>query len=399
MDVKPRILFVSHAATRNGATILLLNTLRWLHERDEFRIEVLVSGSGALLDEFRRVGRTMVWHNPARLLAPLPRRLRLRAEMTIEALISRVLLGRHYDLVYLNTAAVWRFAPLLAKRSRHILWHIHELDYSLRLNIGESQIRRLFPLASRFVVVSQAVQEVLNRNFGVAADRMDLVHGFVDAPTFNPSDRMDCRKRLLDALGWPADSFVIGACGAMGWCKGTDLFLQIARSMHQFEVDSPIRFLWVGGKAEGDEALRFEHDRQLFELTQYCASVPTTANVSDYFKAMDVFALTSREDAFPLVMLEAGAFQLPTVCFQATGGGPEFVADDAGLVAPYLDLPGFARHLETLRGDPELRQQMGNAAARKVRTHHVVESQGPKILSAIKRSLLSTGEKSQSETL
>ncbi len=66
---------------------------------------------------------------------------------------------------------------------------------------------------------------------------------------------------------------------------------------------------------------------------------------------MDLFALPSREDAFPLAMLEASAAQLPVVTF-ASGGAPELVDDEVGRVVPYPDLDGFAAALEELRRRP-----------------------------------------------
>lgn len=53
MNAKKRILFVSHAATRNGATILLLHLLRWLKKHADYQLEILVNGSGELISEFQ----------------------------------------------------------------------------------------------------------------------------------------------------------------------------------------------------------------------------------------------------------------------------------------------------------------------------------------------------------
>jgi glycosyltransferase involved in cell wall biosynthesis len=214
---------------------------------------------------------------------------------------------------------------------------------------------------------------------------MDLVHEFVSVSPIEPAERSVRRRQVLTSLGWPPNSFVVGACGALGWRKGTDLFLQIAHAMHKKGNGPEIRFLWIGGDKEGDEALRFAHDAHCFGLTERCAVVPTIANVTDYYLAMDVFALTSREDPFPLVMLEAGAYRVPTVCFEGSGGGPEFVGTDAGLVASYLDLPGFAAHLDTLRNNPALRSKMGEAAERKVREKFAAHIQNGKIFDSIQR--------------
>jgi glycosyltransferase involved in cell wall biosynthesis len=104
---------------------------------------------------------------------------------------------------------------------------------------------------------------------------------------------------------------------------------------------------------------------------------------SEVFAAMDIFALTSREDPFPLVMLEAAARELPIVCFAQSGGGPEFVADDAGLIAPYLDADRFADHVLFLAENAELRARLGAAGDRRVREHYSVDVQAPKLQAVI----------------
>jgi glycosyltransferase involved in cell wall biosynthesis len=102
---------------------------------------------------------------------------------------------------------------------------------------------------------------------------------------------------------------------------------------------------------------------------------------------MDALALTSREDPFPLVMLEAAAHGVPTVCFADSGGGVEFVGSDAGLVAPYLDVAGFAEGILKLHERPVLREALGEAAARRVRARFSTSSQAPKLLASISRCL------------
>jgi glycosyltransferase involved in cell wall biosynthesis len=102
---------------------------------------------------------------------------------------------------------------------------------------------------------------------------------------------------------------------------------------------------------------------------------------------MDVFALPSREDPFPLVMLEAATHGLPTVCFAQAGGAPEFVGADAGVVVPYLDVDAFAAACAALRDDPARRTALGLEARRRVGAEHGVETQGPKLLRSIERCL------------
>jgi glycosyltransferase involved in cell wall biosynthesis len=123
------------------------------------------------------------------------------------------------------------------------------------------------------------------------------------------------------------------------------------------------------------------------DLQRSCKWVTATADVQDYYCAMDAFALTSREDPFPLVMLEAGALGLPVVCFANSGGGPEFAGSGAGLIAPYLDVEALVGHLAVLRDNADLRRQLGTEAARLVRTIYTADQQAPKVLRSMERCL------------
>ncbi|MGE5644761.1 MAG: glycosyltransferase family 4 protein [Acidobacteriota bacterium] len=380
----PRILFVSHSASRNGATILLLHLLQWLRRNTDYRLEVLMNGTGALLPDFRKVCETRVWRAPGRVLNTLPGRWRRSLEPWVDSHSLRLwLAGRRYDLVYFNTAVAAAKFSAAADYAGAVLWHIHELEYALRLAAGEASIDKLVKLANRFISVSGPVSSTLVDRFHVRPEQIDLVHGFVPAPPQAPEQAGAICREVRCRLGWPEDAFVVGGCGALGWRKGTDIFLQLAREMSGGRT----RFLWVGGKPGDDATLQFEYDLHMFGLEDRCALVPTTSSVLEYYLAMDVFALTSREDPFPLVMLEAAACNLPVVCFDSAGGGPEFVTGGAGLTAPYLDMKTFACQIEKLRLAPELRQQLGSAAAAKVRALHSVDMQGPKVLDSINRCL------------
>lgn len=384
--MKPQILFLSHSASRNGATILLLHLLRWLKGQTNHQFEVLVIGRGELVEEFRALGPTKIWRSPAFLLGALPKRWHAALKPRLEAqLLKGLLRGRRYDLVHLNTVATWPHAPFLASRSRSLLWHVHELGYAVRLIMGDDGWRQTFSLARRFVAVSTSVRDTLVNAFDVPPDKVDLVHAFIPVVKLAAEDRRLRRERVRRELGWTENTFAVGGCGTLGWRKGTDLFLQAARAVHQKGSEN-IRFLWVGGE-QGEDALQFDHDIRAMDLQTRCNRVPTTSKVLDYYCAMDVFALTSREDPFPLVMLESAALGLPTVCFAGSGGGPEFLGKDAGLIAPYADVGAFAAQLTTLNENGDLRRRLGSAAACRVQNFYAVEQQAPKLLQSMERCL------------
>jgi len=388
---RARILFLCHSASRNGATILLLHLISWLKNNVDWEIEVLMNGSGPLLNEFKAVCKTTVWRSPAVVINALPHGWKMLLDKpvsAIEAFCLHVLKpGRGYDLIYANTGAIGQNLSVLRKSAPAVLWHIHELSYGLRLSIGSENIDEVFKGITKFIAVSNSVRNTLASEFAVSFDKIDLVHGFVPLPNFTFEERKFRQQQVKNTLGWSQDTFVIGGCGSLGWRKGTDLFLQIANIVCRTKNYEKIRFLWVGGGKNDRESMEFDHDVKALGLQESCKRIYITQEVSDYYCVMDVFALTSREDPFPLVMLEAGAHSVPTLCFEGSGGGPEFVGNDAGLISPYLDVVAFTSHIIDLYNNPKLRTNLGESAFKKVQKQHTIECQGPKIMKSIESCL------------
>ena len=83
------------------------------------------------------------------------------------------------------------------------------------------------------------------------------------------------------------------------------------------------------------------------------------------FQHADIFAFPSLREAFGVVLIEAGAHQLPVVAFRE-GGIPDVIADgETGLLADKGNVQEMADHLEALLGDPNKRHEMGKAARKR----------------------------------
>ncbi|RYG63643.1 glycosyltransferase, partial [bacterium] len=166
--------------------------------------------------------------------------------------------------------------------------------------------------------------------------------------------------QLRAQLGVPEDAFLVGGCGTMEWRKGSDWWAYLAsqtRGAH---------FVWLGGQ-KNSFSRQIDFDlRRLNPGHQVHFMTPTT-NPAPFFAGLDAFALTSREDPFPLVAIEAAAQSVPVLCFERAGGMVELVGDDAGYVAPYGDVTAMAREIEGWIEKPERRQQLGAVAAERAR--------------------------------
>lgn len=360
-----KVLFVSHDASRTGAPLLLLSLLRWLRGDSDIEIRIVLKNGGDLEREFAAAGpcTTLHWDRAAR--RPLLRLLRRR----------RVRSGlRGADLVYSNTITNGAVTAELARLGIPIITHVHELENYIH-SAGPVNLELVKRHTALFIAASEAVRENLVAAHGVPGDRIAVVHGFLPVTEFEAGRAQRSRQQVLDELGIPRGAFVVGASGTTDWRKSPDLFVQLAARLRDVAPSLPVHLLWVGG------ALSFElrHDIEKLGLRNV-TFVPHTDRTVDYFNCMDVFALVSRVDPFPLVCLEAAAMARPVLCFDRAGGMPEFVEDDCGFVVPYLDLDRMAECVVRLHADPELRRALGLAAQRKVRARHDVAVAGPRIL-------------------
>jgi glycosyltransferase involved in cell wall biosynthesis len=99
----------------------------------------------------------------------------------------------------------------------------------------------------------------------------------------------------------------------------------------------------------------------------------------DWLTAADIFSLTSREEPFSVVMLEAAMNAIPILCFAKAGGGPELVENDAGFVIDDNDLPAMAAACIELAKDKSLRQKLGKNAQKKVMENYLIDHQAARI--------------------
>ena len=146
----------------------------------------------------------------------------------------------------------------------------------------------------------------------------------------------------------------------MGWGdrrKGLDLFLDVAAQVGR-ESNDRITFLWVGDpEARWEREIR-DRARRLGNLILQ----GTDPDLSVYYAGSDVFLLTSREDPFPSVVLEAMNVGLPVIGFAGAGGFSDIVDDTTGCLVPFEDTEAMGRQVLELLGDESRRTQMGEAA-------------------------------------
>ena len=372
-------------AERNGAAIALLRFLRWFKMNSRRPFSVLLGEGGELTGEFADLSRT--WAAGNSHWCPGGLRSQVMGAVGFEALARRAersdlrkfAVRSHPALVYLNgfSSTNFRLTELLDLKVP-MMTHVHELGLLFRRQAGPA-MPRMLSATRRFIACSQAVKKNLICHHGVASDRVEVVYESIAVGNVRASRS---RADVLRELGFPTDAQLVVGSGNAIWNKGADVFVQLGRIVCQQR--SRAHFAWVG---DTGEIPQFEHDLRMLGLAERIRFTGLVGKPADYFAAADVFVLTSREDSFPLVCLEAAALGKPIICFADAGGMPEFVEDDCGSVVPYLDVEAMANRVIALLNSPECSLAMGANARRKVAERHDVDTAAPLINEIIERTI------------
>jgi glycosyltransferase involved in cell wall biosynthesis len=102
-----------------------------------------------------------------------------------------------------------------------------------------------------------------------------------------------------------------------------------------------------------------------------------------------VFVLPSREDPFPIVVLEAMALGLPVIG-TSVDGIAEQITPDVGSLVPPDDPDALADAISDLAGSAERRRMLGAAARERVIRNFTVEHQAHLIGEAYAHALTRT---------
>ena len=369
------ILFLGHDASRTGAPLLLLELVKWLKTNSSYESEVYLKRGGAIEQDYNQAVPTTC--SPAASSSIVTRTLR---KLTRQHDLAHRYPAKKFPIIYANTVDTCYLAMQLAGPDRGLIHHIHELEYVTHCCGATDLLRSAVPLTDAYITASGAVSDFLVKVIGVPSDKIHTIHEY---PI--PFEQNICIKqngyKFRTSYGIPDDGCVIGMCGTPEWRKGDDLFVQVALAVKNHPGTENCHFVWLGGD---DASLgRLRYDAAKLGLLNCCHFVPSIVNPSSFFHALDIFALTSREDPFPVAMLEAATSGVPIICFAGGGGAPELVEADAGIIVPYLDTTLMAAACVSLMVDASRRVILGMNAKKKVQTKYNLDGQGRKILAVI----------------
>lgn len=296
----------------------------------EFTMTIITGSGGQLLAEAVAAGLEVVVEPSLR--APIAPASDLRALTRLSTLLRR----RQFDVVHTHCAKAGALGRLAAHRARvprlvHTYhgFPFHEFQAAARRQ-GYIQIeRRLGRITDVALCVGTGVAVEAVRRRLIAPERVrtiGVVADGADQAAARPPPAAARRRRARAELGLPADATVVGAVGRLTYQKAPDDFLAALRALGRPGVTG----VWIGdGELAGQVAAR-------------AASLPGSqvllagqrSNVPDLLPAFDVFALPSRYEGLPTVVVEAMVCGIPVVATAVNAVGDVVIPGETGLLVP-----------------------------------------------------------------
>ncbi len=200
--------------------------------------------------------------------------------------------------------------------------------------------------AAHVFAVSDSLRQ-LAIELGVAADKTEVVGNGVDTTRFYPIDRAEARNRY----GLPMNAKVLISVGGLVERKGMHRVIDCLPALLKHHPD--LHYLIVGGGSpEGD--MRAELDAQVARLgladhVHFLGTLPPD-ELKWPLSAADVFVLSTRNEGWANVFLEAMACGLPVVSTDVGGNAEVVCRAELGSIVPFGDAAALRQALDAALG-------------------------------------------------
>jgi len=369
-----RILFLAHSSQRGGAEFCLETTLKCLN-RAKIEPFVIFPSDGPMAESARALGipvEILPWswwmlYEPS--LWEWKNRLRI-PERQIS--LHRFIRKYRIEAVYTNTVCL--FEGALAARWAGIphVTHIHEVlqDEFMRPRwFSLPKIVRFFYRNSQSVIfesaparkiaeellvssVREAEAEKLLRKSAVVSNSSRLT--LEEVQSFGPTQAEPAWRELAKYGVDPARWTVLWL-GRFSERKNPHLLLRAVERLPE-PVREAIQVLFVGA-GPLEESLR--EKIQAKNLEKACKIVPFQTDVRPLLRLARTLVLTSHEESFGLVLIEAGMFSLPVIAVRSQGPCEIIRDGETGFLVPDEEPEILAQKILTLFNSSELRESLG----------------------------------------
>ncbi len=359
---REKIIVVSHDAYLHGAQYLALNIAKKFLDEHSYEVTILLNGTGPLINEFEKVGEVY--------------RLFDMDEKSKQKLYQELSdSGIKYAIA--NTSTVGEVVRDLKNANISSISLVHEMEnVILQYNLQKS-LELIAKYADKVLFPSKVVERDFKK-FVTLSPEKSLIQpqGLFRENRYKDKKEL-ARKKLREVLFLPEDAFIVLNIAYGDERKGMDIFVRTG--LNVLSKGYKVHFVWGGHY----DASLYTKVQKMIDKTPYKEFFHFTGFLKeiDYFYAgSDLFYLSSREDPFPSVVMDAMNVALPVIGFKEAGGFSELLENGQGVLIDYLDIRQAANAIIDLLADKERYQKISQNASSRIEQDYDFSSYVQKLI-------------------
>lgn len=264
----------------------------------------------------------------------------------------RLIKSYNIDVVHVNSGAPNQWMLIAARITGcALITHLHApYIFRDRFSLGLYH-------SPEIVGVSRAVIDAFVSD-DMSSGKVNVIHNGIDVDYLKRIEAVNIKEKI----GLPKNEFLLATVGSLIYRKGIDLVIAAVSGLRSKGI--PVSLIVLG---DGPERLTLEQQVGDLHLQDNIffwgeCKCPQALLLGD----VNVLVSAAREEAFGLVLLEAGLAKLPVIA-PNIGGIPEVVIDgETGLLFDSENINSLMHSIETLYCEPIKTKEMGEAAHRRV---------------------------------
>jgi glycosyltransferase involved in cell wall biosynthesis len=283
-----------------------------------------------------------------------------------EQAVAKLVHEREFDIVHAHDWLTFR-AALKAREIKNcpIILHVHSIEADRAANNhGNPFVREIeaigLHLADRIIAVSMHTKRAIVREYGVPADKIEVVHNSIEAQDLPDLDDENTYKYLsmMKAQGYR----VITNVGRLTIQKGLPNLLQAAKLV--IEKRPKTLLLIVGSGEQYQELVELSAELGIGRNVLF-ASFQRGKRWRDAFAIGDLFVMPSVSEPFGLTPLEAIGYGSPAMVSKQSGVSE--VLNNC-LKVDYWDIKEMANQITAVMQNDALRDSLWQNAYQEYQT-------------------------------
>ena len=360
-----KIIVVTHSMNESGAPILAFNISKKFKEKG-YDVVVIAISDGYLEEKYRELEIPVVNIHQSLVSERI-------ADLEVFEKIVKTLGEKGYKNVITNTIISGITVPTFKKYDFKIISLIHEMKNSIEL-FNMKQGGRNINFYSDLIVFPDKIVEdefycIFQKNTN---NSLICTQGLYKGVQRITPDY----DKIYKKYNIPKNSKIILGSGVADYRKGIDLFLSAAQLLTSMEKDEEYHFIWAGKihDTQLDSWYKCQFDR--YGKSNRFHNIDFIKDAKEYqnlVECSDAFWLTSREDPFPSVMIEALQYDTPVLAFKDCGGANTLLGEGRGILIDNFNVVELAKQTDELIKDKARIDKMLQKAQKYINDHLIFD--------------------------